>query len=536
MKTHLSDETEQSTRSASDRLKPFLKREWRQALFSVRTRLLLWYFFLASCTATISISAAYRIYCEAISTRADSAIDRQLDQFELYVETKRQVNKLPTTTAGVLDGFLKNYAPTNNEYVITLLNGKFHSYQSYANQPITLLQQRPDMIAKWSQISSRHSDSLSIREQHFRYAVVPFRLSGDLPGTVVVLYNSTFDFQQGRQALLYLIRDVLIFLVISFVLAWITVGRVLFPLRLVTKTAQSITESDMTQRIPVRGKDEIAVLTATFNDMLNRLQTAFDSQKEFLKDVSHELRTPVTVIQGHLETLKYHPETQEETIALLMDELERMSRLVNDLLLLAKTEHPDFLHFRPEELDWLTEELYLKSRPLADRKWQLESKGLSPIVVDRQRITQAVMNLVQNAIRHTEAGDTITLGSAVKENHAYLWVRDTGEGIAPEDQQRIFERFVRATNCDTMPGKRARRFEGHGLGLSIVQAIAYAHGGWVELSSRLGYGSTFTIVILLEPALISASYESDSDRRRQSPHQLLPGDRTSSKRLYHHRR
>jgi signal transduction histidine kinase len=194
--------------------------------------------------------------------------------------------------------------------------------------------------------------------------------------------------------------------------------------------------------------------------------------------------------------LKYQPQ-REDTIALVMDELERMSRLVNDLLVLVKAERSDFLRLRPEELDWLTEELYLKVRGLADRDWRLESKGLSPITVDRQRLTQAVMNLVQNAIRYTQVGDTIALGSSIRGDHAYFWVRDTGEGIAPDDQQRIFERFVRAAG-DAYS-------DSHGLGLSIVAAIAQAHGGRVELVSQLGQGSTFTIVLPLSQAVAATA-------------------------------
>jgi signal transduction histidine kinase len=239
--------------------------------------------------------------------------------------------------------------------------------------------------------------------------------------------------------------------------------------------------------------------------MLDRLQFAFDSQQKFLNDVSHELRTPITVIQGHLEMLQFYPEKQPETMALVMDELDRMNRLVNDLLLLAKTERPDFLKLKPEELDWLTEEIFLKARSFANRNWKLESKGLSPITVDRQRLTQAVMNLVQNAVRHTTEYDTITLGSSVKGDFAYIWVSDTGEGIAPENQKRIFDRFARATKHD-------QKFEGHGLGLSIVNAIAGAHGGKVELTSNLGHGSTFTIVIPLIPSN-DTTHESDTRLR-----------------------
>ncbi|MEL6461168.1 MAG: HAMP domain-containing sensor histidine kinase [Cyanobacteria bacterium J06621_15] len=229
-------------------------------------------------------------------------------------------------------------------------------------------------------------------------------------------------------------------------------------------------------------------------------------------------------MQGHLEILKYRPEKQTETIELVTDELNRMSRLVNDLLLIAKAEQPSFLRIKPEELDWFTEELYFKSQGLAKRNWRLESKGLSPVEIDRGRLTQAVMNLVQNAIRHTQESDTIALGSTVREDYVYLWVRDTGEGIATEFQQRIFDRFARASDADRYsPG------EGAGLGLSIVEAIAKAHNGWVELDSNLGIGSTFTIVF---PLTEDTANEPNSHSRRQPPHSRVYRSGITSSRIH----
>lgn len=144
------------------------------------------------------------------------------------------------------------------------------------------------------------------------------------------------------------------------------------------------------------------------------------------------------------------------------------------------------------ELGSLTEELYAKAKALAFRDWHLEAKALGRIVADRQRVTQAIVNLAQNATQHTTDGDVIALGSSLTDSDARLWVCDTGEGIALADQKRIFERFARGSS-----GRR-RRSEGAGLGLAIVRAIAEAHGGRVELISRPGGGSTFTIVIPLE--------------------------------------
>ncbi|GAB1542574.1 ATP-binding protein [Scytonema sp. NUACC21] len=498
---------------------------WRRTFYSVRARLLVWYFLLTACTATFSIQATRQIYCDDLKARSDASLIKEVDRFKLLAsQYSAKKSGQPVDTAALFDKFLASYAPTRNEYVITLINDRIYKYSPIL--PSELLEQYPALVGQWIQPKSPNKGYIQTSTQRIRYVTHSVNVGGER-GVLIAIHDASTTFQAGTNAIFLVTQVTLIVLLIFFLLAWVTAGRVLYPLRLLTKTAQSITESDMTQRISVKGADEIGELTKTFNEMLDRLQFAFDSQQKFLNDVSHELRTPITVIQGHLEMLQFYPEKQQVTIALVMDELDRMSRLVNDLLLLAKTERPDFLRLKPEELDWLTEELYLKARSLANRDWRLESKGLSPIMVDRQRLTQAIMNLVQNAVRHTNNNDTITLGSSVKGDFAYIWVSDTGEGIALEDQKRIFERFVRATNDD--------QCEGHGLGLAIVQAIAQAHGGWVELSSQLGYGSTFTIVIpLASDEENHRINESDSYRRRQSSHHSLSGNRVTSTRVHNH--
>lgn len=487
---------------------------WR--LFGgIRPRILVWYFLLTAASALISIQVTRQIYCDRLKTQSEASLVREIERFNQFQQ------QTAGNTAAIFAQFLANYAPTPNEYIITLLNDNI--YKTSPQLP-PQLQNLPKLIRESSGFSQPQTGRLYTSTQRIIYVVQP--VSSD--ATIIAIRDATADYQAGTNAIFLVIQVMLVVLSLFFILAWISAGRVLSPLRLLTKTAQSITESDMTQRISVKGSDEIAELSLTFNEMLDRLQFAFDSQQEFLKDAGHELRTPITVIQGHLDMLKYQPEKQLETIDLVMDELERMSRLVNDLLLLAKAERPDFLHLKPEELDWLTEELYLKSRTLADRDWRLESKGLSPVLVDRQRLTQAVMNLVQNAVRHTSPGDTITLGSSVKADLAYIWVRDTGVGIAPADQKRIFERFVQITPGET-------HLEGHGLGLSIVEAIAQGHGGTIELCSRLGHGSTFTLVIPLSPQNVTA-HEPDSHRRRQPAHHLFPGNWTAGARIHNHSR
>jgi signal transduction histidine kinase len=501
----------------------------RQWFNSTRPRILIWYFLLTAFSSVASILITHHILYARVREQSRQYVSQQVEEFRQLV---RQPSTSPVAapeqqTKAIFNAFLSRYQPVDrDDYAIALFPNRIYRYSD--RFPAELLTQNASLFEDWGKLTQPKQAAVNTAIGKVYYFAEPIVVNGQSQGVLVIIHCVNNLYQVVDGALLLIIPATLGVITLAAAIAWATAGRVLAPLRVLTQTAQSITESDMTQRIAVSGTDEIATLTATFNDMLDRLQTAFASQQEFLKDAGHELRTPITVIRGYLETLKYRPERQEQTISLAIDELDRMNRLVNDLLLLAKAERPDFLTLRLEELDWFTEELYLKVCTMAERQWQLESKGLSPVRIDRQRMTQAVLNLVQNAIRHTQESDAIILGSSVQDNHAYLWVRDTGEGIALEDQQRIFERFTRATNL--------HQDEHHGLGLAIVAAIAEAHGGWVDLSSRPGQGATFMMVIPLEMIPDRTSHESDSDRRRQPTHHRLFGIRTPGPRLHDHRR
>lgn len=508
----------------------FTLKQWRQWLNSTRPRIFAWYFLLTAFSSVASILATHHILYERIREQSQEYVSRQVREFRQIVQRRGGESMLSPEqqTTAILDAFLAQYEPVDvDDYAIAFLQGQIYQYTDLF--PPALLYQDAALIQRWGQLTQSQQGRVDTPAGELFYFAEPIVVNGQTQGVLVIVHCADRAYQVVDGAVLLIIPATLGVMVVAGAIAWATAGRVLAPLRTLTQTAQSISESDMTQRIAVEGTDEIANLTVTFNEMLDRLQNAFESQQEFLKDAGHELRTPITVIRGYLETLHYRPERQEQTIALAIDELDRMNRLVNDLLLLAKAERPDFLALRLEELDWLTEELYLKVRSMAPRQWKLESKGLSPIRVDRQRITQAVMNLVQNAIRHTQEGDAIALGSSVKDDYAYIWVRDTGEGIDLEEQSRIFERFARAT-------ERESGGESHGLGLAIVEAIAQAHDGWIELVSRPGQGSTFTIVIPLEAMSDRTTHESDSHHRRQPAHHRLSGVRSPGSRLHDHRR
>jgi signal transduction histidine kinase len=235
--------------------------------------------------------------------------------------------------------------------------------------------------------------------------------------------------------------------------------------------------------------------------MLERLDAGAHEQQRFMDDVGHELRTPLTILRGHLELMTQGDAADvAETRALLLDELFRMQRLVDDLLLLANAQRPEFVRRRQLDVARFTNEVMEKIRVLAKRRWQIDEMCGVVVDADPQRLTQALIQLAANAVKYTDDEATIALGSRVEPGTVNddgvpgpdtlaVWVRDTGTGIEAQDQDRIFERFGRV--------ETGRGEEGAGLGLAIVTAIAEAHSGRVTVKSAPGQGSTFTLHIPL---------------------------------------
>lgn len=283
----------------------------------------------------------------------------------------------------------------------------------------------------------------------------------------------------------------LIGLLLSSGVAWLVAGQILAPVREVYRVARDISEHDLTARVPVEGSDDIAAVAATFNGMLDRLETVHATQQRFVDDAGHELRTPITIVRGQLELLSEDPDERAETLRLVSGELDRMSRIVTDLLVLARAEQPDFVRIANCEVSTLTLDIEAKAQALGDRRWQLMEIAEGPAALDPQRVTQAVLQLAANAMQVTEPGDRIELGSRFDGSGAdrrlRVWVRDSGPGVAAADAERIFERFAR--------GDSAGVRRGSGLGLAIVRAIADGHGGSAWVDSVLGEGATFGIDI-----------------------------------------
>ncbi|MFN6572546.1 ATP-binding protein [Dendronalium sp. ChiSLP03b] len=465
--------------------------KWYRIFFSVRTRILVWYVVLMCISAFVSILAIRHFLYVRMEQRIEKSLQQEIAEFRLFTNriNYRKDKIFENKITFIFEIFINRNIPDDDEFLVTLLNGKI--YRSSPKVLPSYLKQDSELAKYFAQLTKPEQNQLITPTDTIVYRAEPI-IQGQTHGVFVVAQSTLDEQQEVNDVVIAIMRVTIAVVIVSSLVAWIVAGRVLSPLHLLTETARSITESDLTRSIPVKGSDEIAELTITFNEMLQRLQAAFAIQRDFINDAGHELRTPITIIRGHLELLGDDPQERQETIELVTDELDRMNRFVDDLLLLVKAEQPDFLNLETLEISSLTEELYAKAKALAVRDWRLESVASCRIVGDRQRLTQAIMNLAQNATQYTKQSDIIALGSAAIKDKLHLWVRDTGEGIPLSDQKRIFQRFARGS------GSR-RRSEGAGLGLSIVRAIAESHGGKVELVSRALAGSTFTLIIPLEP-------------------------------------
>lgn len=497
---------------------------WQQMLGEARTRILLWYLLILGTTFFIAIPAfRYQLY-QRIDERGRQAIKADMIAFQALISGKSSIPEDPSNDEEskqmliesqqkwlgakqepiavsrsvedlikLFQAYLLYRIPEDETYFITFIDGEF--YKSSPRARPKLLSTDSPLMKQWAQQTQAgqgEQEFFTTDQSKIIYIVEPVTINGKTRGAFVVAHNTAGEREQALEAVSVIMQVSSLVFVVSLILAWLAAGRIMAPLRTIITTAHAISESDLTQRLPAHGRGELGELASTFNEMMDRLEAAFATQREFVNDAGHELRTPITIIRGHLELMGSDPQEQQETLALVMGELDRMSRLVDDLILLAKAERTDFLQLTTVNVAELTQELFVKAQALAERDWQIDAVAKGQIVVDRQRITEAMINLAQNATQHTNNSDTIAIGSAIAKGKVRFWVRDTGEGIPLIDHKRIFERFARTSNS-------RRRSEGAGLGLSIVRAIAESHCGQVLLRSQLGKGSMFTIVLPLDP-------------------------------------
>jgi signal transduction histidine kinase len=469
----------------------------RRALAGIRVRVVVGYVVLLAGALLASVLVVRQVLLARVDSEIEQALAQEVEELRRLVGGVNPATGEPfgSDTAAIFDTFLARNVPSDGEAFFTLVGGRAHA--SSLAPPADLLRE-PALVAEWAGLTSPQRSDIDTSAGDARVLAVPMLASDGPPmGSFVVAF-----FPDGRQeevgrAVTTVAVVGLVVLALSSIVAYSLAGRVLRPVRLMSTTARRITGSDLTSRFEVEGDDEVAELGRTFNAMLDRLESGFAAQRAFLDDVAHELRTPITIVRGHLELLGDDPRERAEAVALCTDELDRMGRYVNDLLLVAKAQQPDFLDPRPVDVGELAEGLLSRATTLGTRAWRLDCAirpGRMWVLADPDRLTQAVVNLAANAVQHTAEHDPIVLGVALRGGELHLWVSDRGPGIEPSVRERLFSRFSRGA------GSRARRPEGSGLGLAIVNAVAAAHGGRVEVASEPGHGSTFTLVVPVHDA------------------------------------
>lgn len=274
---------------------------------------------------------------------------------------------------------------------------------------------------------------------------------------------------------------------------WVEARRERDEMQAIAATADAISEQgDLQQRLPSGDRaDEVSRLTGTLNAMLDRLERSYERERQFLSETSHELRTPITLCRGHLELLEAtgaaaSAEGIRDTIRIIIDELDRMGRLVGDMSLLAQAEHPAFVRREPVELDRLLLEVGEKAQPLLDGRLEVRDHALmATALADRQRLTQALINLLLNAAVHTAKDSPVVLQMRSEPGFWRFEVADLGGGLQAGEEEAVFEPFRRGHALGP----------GTGLGLAIVRAIGRAHGGAAGVDNRPGVGATFWIRI-----------------------------------------
>jgi signal transduction histidine kinase len=348
----------------------------------------------------------------------------------------------------------------------------------------------------------------SIDGAPLRVLTVPLEIS-ERPVGRLQIAQSLGVLNEALNALLAVMLIVgAILVTIAGVASWLTTRGALRPLAVFTRTALDITSTnDLTRRVPLVGPpdDEIGTLTRAFNQTLGQLDRMIQSQRRFLADVGHEFRTPLTVIRGNVDLMTRMGELDEESLEGIQSEVDRLTRLVGDLLLLAQAESGKLpLSRQKVELDSLVLEVLRQSRILTEGRVKLTIEEIDQVQVcgDPDRLQQVFLNLLSNAIKYTPPGGEVKIALAKDGTQSRVKVSDTGPGIPQEDIPYIFDRFYRSEKSRY----RSKDGKGFGLGLSIAYWIIRNHDGKIEVDSELGRGTSFCIWLPLAEGECEGAY------------------------------
>jgi signal transduction histidine kinase len=328
-----------------------------------------------------------------------------------------------------------------------------------------------------------------------RVLSVPVEVGGRPSGTVQIGVSMT-EVNTARQTLLGTLSVAsIISIVFAGLIGWLSTRQSLAPLEAATRAALQITQTvDISRRIPQSGpsENEVGQLVQAFNLNLDRLERLIETQRRFVADVGHELRTPLTVIKGNVDLMRRIQETDEESLESIEGEVDRLTRLVGDLMLLAQAEAGKMpIANALVDLDTVLLDVFRQMKVLAGDHIDLQIGAIDQVLVcgDRDRLKQVFLNLISNGIKYTPKGGEVVVSLGKVGKQAQLTVSDNGPGIPADDLPHVFERFYRAEKSRV----RSRDGKGFGLGLSIAYWIVKNHDGQIDVSSTMGKGTTFSV-------------------------------------------
>lgn len=345
---------------------------------------------------------------------------------------------------------------------------------------------------------------VEIQETPFRVLTIPLEVESSITGWLQIgLTLTEIHYTQRLLQIVFGISGIFA-IIVAGIVGWLVTARALDPLVTMAQVATKITSTDdLSQRIPISAgrEDEIGELVLNFNQTLVRLERLFNAQRRFLADVSHELRTPLTVIKGNVGLMRMMHEFDDESLTSIESEVDRLTRLVGDLLLMAQAETGRLpLMFEQVELDEIVFEVFEQMKVLSAGRHQIQIENIEPTLVsgDRDRLKQVFLNLGSNAIKFTPEGGKISFNLAVNDGWVQVDVRDYGPGIPKDELRYMFERFYRGDKSRT----RSRENTGFGLGLPIAYWIIRNHGGRIDVESEIEEGTVFTVWLPISQAEI----------------------------------
>ena len=487
----------------------FLKSIWNwliDFLHSIRFRITLWFVFILAVVLTAFSGFIYFRQSRDLQEDSVGSIQEKFARILGYFRSAEWQN----SNLGLSD-VPDNAPPLQQGDMLVIVDTNAQIVQTWGIKPTNKLVS--DLVSTASQQRNLnvYEQTLSVTDSSgktsgadYLFVVSPVIRDG-LPIGALIIGSPTKLSDELRRLKLSLILGSSLMLLIAFTGGLWLADRAMHPVKTITHAAQNISESDLSRRINLRGRDELSELANTFDNMLSRLQVAFDRQRRFVADASHELRTPLTITNLEIDqalSKNRSPAEYQRALQTINIENERMMRMVNDLMTLARMDSGQaILQFEALDLSDVALEAVERMTALAERQQvMLETTELPELIVngDRQYLIQMISNLIENAVKYSGSGQKIRVGTSVKLNgkkeFASLRVEDNGPGIPSEHLPHLFDRFYRVDQARTQDDNSSAP-TGSGLGLSIVAWIVEAHGGKINVESKVNSGTTFEVIL-----------------------------------------